>query len=128
MLFGKTGEEIDQLWRTIADGVIKGIIPSMSTKVSASNEKNGSHVICIYNDNFVNEAEVYALRDGIRNAGINNTLRYRGDLYTCLGIYSQNTWGIDPVLYRGRLYIKQSVIFHIRYAMQTSSYCITCYG
>ncbi|CAC5371707.1 unnamed protein product [Mytilus coruscus] len=101
MLFGKTGQEIDQLWRTVADGVIKGIIPSVSAKVSASNEENDSHVICIYNDNFLNESEVYTLRDGIRNSGIDKPLKYKADLYTCLGIYSQNTWGIDPVLYRG---------------------------
>ncbi|XP_052072348.1 uncharacterized protein LOC127710499 isoform X3 [Mytilus californianus] len=120
MLFGKTGQEIDQLWRTVADGVIKGIIPSVSAKVSASNEENDSHVICIYNDNFLNESEVYALRDGIWNSGIDKPLKYKADMYTCLGIYSQNTWGIDPVLYREEKGQCDDILFNLLYDKQPS--------
>lgn len=123
MLFGETGYVINRLWEIVANGVIRGTIPSLSAKVSPVSEKNDSHVICIYNDNFLNEEEVFALRDGIRNAMIDQPLKYKADLYTHLGIYRTNNWGIDPVLYRGRIHIyNQSVnvymkemIFHFLY-------------
>lgn len=101
MLFGKTGREIDGLWRIVADGVIRGTIPSSLAKVSAVSKKDDNHVICIYNDDFLNEEEVYAVRDGILNSGIDKPLKYKADVYTHLGINSSNQWGIDPVLYRG---------------------------
>lgn len=100
MLFGKTGCEINRLWGIVANGVIRGTIPSLSAKVSAVSGEHENHVICIYNDNFLNDEEVFALRDGIRNSMIDQPLKYKADLYTRLGIYSTNTWGIDPVLYR----------------------------
>ncbi|CAC5404687.1 unnamed protein product [Mytilus coruscus] len=100
MLFGKTGCEINRLWGIVANGIIRGTIPSLSAKVSAKSGEHDNHVICIYNDNFLNDEEVFALRDGIRNSMIDQPLKYKADLYTRLGIYSTNTWGIDPVLYR----------------------------
>ncbi|XP_052072742.1 uncharacterized protein LOC127710823 [Mytilus californianus] len=100
MFHGETGNEIDRLWRTVADGVIRGIIPTFSAKVSAAGKENENHVICIYNNNFQNEADVFALRDGIRNARIDNPLKYKANIYTHLGICRQNKWGIDPVLHR----------------------------
>lgn len=108
MLFGKTGYEINRLWRIVANAVVRGTIPSLSAKVSAVSEKNDNHVICIYNDNFLNGEEVFALRDGIRNSMIDEPLKYNADLYTRLGIYSTKKWGIDPVLYRGNILYNQS--------------------
>ncbi|XP_071178167.1 uncharacterized protein [Mytilus edulis] len=97
MLFGETGNIIDRLWRAIADGIIRGTIPAVSAIVSATDD---DHVICIYNNNFLNEANTFALRDGIRNVGIQNSLKYKPDIYKHLGIGDQNKWGIDPILHR----------------------------
>ncbi|XP_071181326.1 UPF0696 protein C11orf68 homolog [Mytilus edulis] len=121
MLFGKTGYEINRLWGIVANAVIRGTIPSLSAKVSAVSEENDNHVICIYNDNFLNDEEVFALKDGIRNSMINQPLKYKADMFTHLGIYRTNKWGIDPVLYRGRIHIynqsihvyMQDIIFHL---------------
>lgn len=104
MLYGKTANEIDQLWRSVSNGVIQGTIPTFCAKVSAAGIENDNHVICIYNNNFLNERDIFALRDGIRNAGIETPLEYKANISTHLGIYRDNKWGIDPVLYRGRLY------------------------
>lgn len=110
MFFGETGNTIDRLWRAIADGVIKGTIPAVSAIVSATGD---DHVICIQNNNFLNKADVFALRDGIRNAGIQNSLKYKPNIYKHLGIDDQNKWGIDPILYRGRLNIlNQSFVMY----------------
>lgn len=121
MLFGKTGYDVNRLWEIVANAVIRGTIPSLSAKVSAVSEENDNHVICIYNDNFLNDEEVFALKEGIRNLMINQPLKYKADLYTHLGIYRTNKWGIDPVLYRGRIHIynpsfhvyMQDIIFHL---------------
>ncbi|OPL33582.1 hypothetical protein AM593_09973, partial [Mytilus galloprovincialis] len=113
MLFGKTGCEINRLWRIVANGVIRGTIPSLSAKVSAVSENNDNHVICIYNDNFLNDEEVFALKDGIRNSMIDQPLKYKADLYTHLGIYSMNKWGLDPVLYRDKNEEAENCIFDL---------------
>ncbi|VDI56421.1 Hypothetical predicted protein [Mytilus galloprovincialis] len=97
MLFGETGNIIDRLWRAIADGIIRGTIPAVSAIVSATDD---DHVICIYNNNFLNVANTFALRDGIRNVGIQNSLKYKPDIYKHLGKADQNKWGIDPILHR----------------------------
>lgn len=104
MFYGETGNEIDQLWRIVTNGVIQGTISPFCAKVSAAIIKNDNHVICIYNNNFLNERDIFALRDDIRNAGIEEPLEYKANIFTHLGIYRDNEWGIDPVLYRGRLY------------------------
>lgn len=104
MFYGKTGNEIDQLWRTVADAVIRGTIHTFSAKVSVAKKGNDNHVVCIYNNSFLNKADVFALRDGIRSAGIEKPLKYKANVYTHLGINRYNEWGIYPVLYRGRLY------------------------
>lgn len=104
MFYGKTGNDIDQLWRSVTNGVIQGTIPTFCAKVSAARIENDNHVICIYNNNFLNERDIFSLRDGIRNAGIEEPLEYKANIYKHLGIYRDNEWGIDPVLYRGRLY------------------------
>ncbi|CAC5371708.1 unnamed protein product [Mytilus coruscus] len=73
----------------------KGNNSYFSAKVSAARNETDKHVICIYNDNFLNEADVFALRDGIRNAGIEKPLKYKANIFTHLGIDRQNKWGID---------------------------------
>lgn len=113
MLFGETGNIIDRLWRAIADGIIRGTIPAVSAIVSATND---NHVICIYNNNFLNVANTFALRDGIRNVGIQNSLTYKPEIYKHLGIANQNKWGIDPILHRGRLNVLKSVIWYVKSA------------
>ncbi|CAG2239317.1 unnamed protein product [Mytilus edulis] len=60
MLYGKTGNEIDQLWRSVSNGVIQGTIPTFCAKVSAARIENDNHVICIYNNNFLNERDIFA--------------------------------------------------------------------
>lgn len=112
MLFGETGHEIDRLWRAVADGVFRGTIPTHSAIVSATDD---SHVICIPNKSFLNEADVFTLRDGIRKAGIQKTLLYKPNIYKHLGINDQNKWGIDHILHRGRHYIFNSVIRYVQF-------------
>lgn len=113
MFFGETGNTIDRIWRAIADGVMKGTIPAVSAVVSTTDD---DHVICIQNNNFLNKAEVFALRDGIRNAGVQKSLKYKPNIYKHLGIDDQNKWGIDQILYRGRLNILKSVIQYVQSA------------
>ncbi|CAC5404686.1 unnamed protein product [Mytilus coruscus] len=97
MFFGETGNEIDRLWKAVADGVFRGTIPTDSAIVSATDD---IHVICIPNNNFLNKADVFALRDGIRNAGIQKSLKYKPNIYKHLGIDDKNKWRIDPILHR----------------------------
>lgn len=80
MFNGTMGNEIDLIWKTVADGVIREIIPTFSTKVSVAKKENNDHVVCIYNDNFLNTKYILALRDGIRNTGIEKPLRYKANV------------------------------------------------
>lgn len=93
MLYGKTGNKIDHLWRSVTNGVIQGTIPNFCAKVSAARIENDNHVICIYNNNFLNERYIFALRGGIRNAEIEKPLQYTVNVYTHLGIYHVTNGG-----------------------------------
>lgn len=94
MFYGKTGNEIDQLWRSVTNGVIQGTIHTFCAKVSVTRTENDNHVICIYHNNFLNQRDIFAFRDGIRNAGIEQPLEYKANIYIHIWEYIAITNGV----------------------------------
>jgi len=88
---------IDQLWgkvvRLLCVDLKRG-----SVKVSPKKEGD-SHVICVYIDDYRNMVEVNWLRDALRTAGVFWKIGFKPDVYTHLGIYAKNPWGIRPSRY-----------------------------
>ncbi|XP_069116588.1 UPF0696 protein C11orf68 homolog isoform X2 [Argopecten irradians] len=108
-----TGVKVDVLWTKIARSIVDGSIPGCHyAKVSTMTiekmlgNNNPSHVICIYNDNFLDMDEVRALESGIRAIGIRGKLSYKPDIFTYCGVYRNNRWKITPVIYQSNYDVK----------------------
>jgi len=83
--------KVDLLWKIVVTNLIQNKMDGLSftAKVSPYNRGpgKGDHVICIYNKNYTNTEEVYALEKAIIKAGVKCTLRYKPDVYTYCGVY-----------------------------------------
>ena len=96
LFFAESGGKIDQLWSVVAKAIIESNdLPCNAAKVS-SYDGSSSHVVCIYNNDFTNSDQVMRAEQAIRNMGIKARLLYKPDVYTLLGVYSGNPWGLTP--------------------------------
>lgn len=94
LFFADSGGKVDHLWYIVATGIINGMLPCNSAKVSTRTNL-GSHVICIYNSDFSDIEQVLSSEQAIRKMGIKSKLMYKPDVYTCLNIYKNNQWGLS---------------------------------
>ncbi|XP_031556947.1 UPF0696 protein C11orf68 homolog [Actinia tenebrosa] len=100
MIFANS-DQIDELWFTVAKAVAAGKLGN-AAKVSSKKPDGNSHVICIYTKDFTKEDDVRRVEKGIRNAGILVGMQYKPDIYTNLGIYAKNKFGIAASVYTSR--------------------------
>lgn len=89
---------IDAIWRTVARAVVSGKL-GFAAKVSTRDPEDKTHVICVYTEDFTNEEQVRAVEQGLRKVGVTAQMRYKPDIYTALGIYSNNPWRLRPTVY-----------------------------
>lgn len=75
---------IDEAWQTICRllGEGKLLAAKVSTKLARKITGHDSHVICVYTTDWADEADVYRVRDVLRDAGFIEPLRYKRDLDT----------------------------------------------
>ena len=103
MVFCKT-EEVDQVWERIARAVVEGrLAPCNAAKVNPRDVSGSgnNHGIMVYTKDFSNKADVDCARSKLRSeCGIVEKISYKPDIYTHLGVYSHNEWGLRPSLYR----------------------------
>ncbi|NHJ48445.1 MAG: DUF1917 domain-containing protein [Asgard group archaeon] len=91
--------KIDQLWLKIAKATIDGEL-GITAKVSTALSEIKEHfVICVYTENYFDLEDVNRVRDKLTELGITQTLYYKPDLYTYLGIY-ENTTCLEPYRYK----------------------------
>lgn len=93
--------QIDEIWKSVATAVVSGCL-GYAAKVSARDRKKPTHVICVYTEDFTNEEQVRAVEIGLRKVGVTSVMRYKPDVYTTLGIYRNNRWGLKPTIYTSR--------------------------
>jgi hypothetical protein len=116
LLFPKTPEEADMIWSTIVHAAALGKLTACTqVKISPTNPNERGYVICAYTDDYLNEKEVMeaavALGAAMRGGGDGTTtpsftdtrMLYKADVYTHLGIYSKNEWGLKPTIYESSL-------------------------
>lgn len=84
-------EYADELWdkieRLASDGKI------WSAKISTSIHpwsSRGKHVVCVYTKNYLDKQDVMRVRKILKEIGVEARLSYKPDIYTLLGIYSDN--------------------------------------
>ncbi|KAF9463752.1 hypothetical protein BDZ94DRAFT_587747 [Collybia nuda] len=90
-------KRIDELWGKVVKMVCSDLKKG-TTKVSPKQEGD-SHVICVYVEDYTNMAEVDAMREALRAAGVFWRIGFKPDVYTHLGIYARNQWNIRPSRY-----------------------------
>ncbi|XP_022083266.1 UPF0696 protein C11orf68 homolog isoform X2 [Acanthaster planci] len=123
LLFAETGNAVDELWSKVARAVLEGKL-GISAKVSVRNDRHRSHVICIYNSDFTDVEAVRRLEKGIRSLGFCKNMTYKADLFTYLGVYAKNHYGVKPTIYSSKLdAIKRELVFQYdqRDAMEDKS-------
>ena len=94
--------EIDATWTAIAKAVVSGTLGFFSKVFKPPDEKDTNYVICVYTEDFTKKRDVWVAEKRLRELGITETLRYKPDVYTTLGIYPGNEWGIRPTIYESR--------------------------
>ncbi len=98
-----TGLKVNHMWSLIAAAVVQGNM-GVSAKVSPYDPQDqqgkwGAHVCCIYNSDFTKVEEVLSLENKIRVLGIKCHLHYKPDVFSYLGIYRNNKWGLRPSIH-----------------------------
>ncbi|MCG3253831.1 MAG: DUF1917 domain-containing protein [Candidatus Heimdallarchaeota archaeon] len=83
--------EINQIWLIIAKATINGELGIASKVSTALTSKGKSYVICVYTVDYFDEESVNRVRRRLSELGIKQSLRYKPDIYTLLGIYSKTT-------------------------------------
>lgn len=84
-------EYADGLWNKIEKLAKKGKI--WSAKISTLIHPWASkriHVICVYTKNCLDKQDVMRVRENLKGIGVESRLSYKPDVYTVLGIYSDN--------------------------------------
>jgi len=86
-------KEIDNIWEKITIAVLNGDFGSCeSAKVATALLGKNIYVICVYTPNYLDINDVMNVREKLRELGFNQTLYYKPDIYTHLGIYSKNPY------------------------------------
>ncbi|KAL9952493.1 hypothetical protein ACROYT_G039759 [Oculina patagonica] len=93
-----TSARIDAIWTSVAKAVVSGTL-GFAAKVSTRDPEKKTHVICVYTEDFTNEEQVRAVEKGLREVGITTAMSYKPDVYTTLGIYRKNPWGLREKIY-----------------------------
>ncbi|RDB17529.1 hypothetical protein Hypma_001262 [Hypsizygus marmoreus] len=89
---------VDDVWARIARATHAGTLGS-SAKVSPRNDI-GSHVICVFTDDYTDYDEVRRVRDSLNRLGHKQPIGYKPDVYTYCDVYKGNRWNIPPTRYR----------------------------
>jgi hypothetical protein len=99
LAYSKSGPHCDHLWTTIATAIVEHRMELAKCAKISSLDGSGQHVVCVYNEDCTNEAQIYELEAQLRNIGVHTKLSYKPDAYTYVGIYRNNHWNIRPTLY-----------------------------
>jgi len=100
---------IDDIWKNLGlafayDRFPKGTIALKVSPVD-ENEPSGSnnHAIQVINRDMTDENEIIGVERTIRNVSIRSDLQYKPNIYTELGIYRNNRFGIRPTIYKSMI-------------------------
>jgi len=97
-LIYRNSSEINAAWKTVAKPTINGEL-RMSAKVGTAMQSERRHVICVYTADYLDLEDVMKVREKLRLLGFSETLCYKPDIYTYLGIYYKTT-PLSPCRYR----------------------------
>lgn len=91
--------KIDEKWNVIAKAMFNGKLNASIAKVAPSGHPYG-HLICVYSYDYKDVNDVMKIRQELFDLGFKDPLDYKADIYTFLGIYENNIFGISENIYR----------------------------
>lgn len=100
--------EVDRIWSTVAQSVCKGQLGPMAKVATGSiKSPDGARVICIYTKDFTDQKDVKRVLDALVELDLvdlhsTQSISYKSDAYTVLGIDYNNEYGIKASQYRSR--------------------------
>ncbi|GAB4821946.1 hypothetical protein N2152v2_008992 [Parachlorella kessleri] len=101
MAFPRQGAEADAAWAAVARAVaLEGLAPQ--AKISSVDPRKPDHALMVYTHNYLDVADVERVRDRLRQLLPplrRRQLLYKPDIFTFLGIYSQNEFNLRPTVY-----------------------------
>lgn len=114
MLFPAHGPEADAAWGGCTRAMLDahGLGPCMEIKISTHSPsgEGGNHVILAYVRDYTNHDDVMSAAAAIKCAiaGCGETpgdprLLFKADIYSYLGVYAKNSYGLRPTIFEERL-------------------------
>lgn len=84
----RSRDVIDQAWFVVRAAVEDGRLPLAKVSTCLTSPSHSDrHVICVYNNDWRDEAAVTAVRDVLRDLGFVEELGYKRDIETVRGVY-----------------------------------------
>ncbi|XP_002739832.1 UPF0696 protein C11orf68 homolog [Saccoglossus kowalevskii] len=110
------GFKADHAWHAIATATVNAQLGTRA-QITAFNSAidDYQHVISVFNADFTDKQQVYDLENKIRAVGIKCEMKYKPYVYTQLGIYRNNKWGLRPTIYRSNYVLHQGSIIQALY-------------
>ncbi len=97
---------VDNVWRRVAWCLAAGKLPRSCASVSVTpandlgDRDSGSHVLSVWNRDYGEEGEVLRAEKALRaSAAVTCGMTYKPDIFSAVGIYRNNEWGLRPALY-----------------------------
>lgn len=90
----RPADEIDAAWALIQSACEekKLLVAKVSTSGSVRSGGFNGHVICVYNEDYRDKAEVEQMREVLRELGFKEELGYKRDIDTKNGVYGEKEW------------------------------------
>jgi hypothetical protein len=93
-------KNVDKEWKKVAIATAHGKLGCGSKVAPAKDISEPVVVCCIYVSDFSNRAEVRRVLIALQNLGLETKIcGFKPDVYTMLGINSNNKWRLEPTIY-----------------------------
>ncbi len=90
-------KSIDKAWKAVKLSCAQGklLVAKCSTAKSSGTPKYPKYIICVYNEDWQDIAEIQRVRDTLREIGFTKPLKYKRDIETINGIYGVGEYFIE---------------------------------
>lgn len=99
-------EDVDVVWRTVVEGTVEGRFGPMAKVATQGDDRDArERLICVYTKDFSDKGDVRRVLNELVSAGLvrddgaARSIWYKSDVYTHLGITSDNEFGIKASIY-----------------------------
>lgn len=88
---------INKAWKAVKLACAQGklLVAKCSTAKSSGTPQYPKYIICVYNEDWQNSAEVQRVREELKNIGFTKPLKYKRDIETINGVYGAGEYFIE---------------------------------